>query len=127
MDKGQSVVIGTNKNRTDKMMLCTFANWSVRPRLGRVSVVAGCSKQRRNVPPPPPREAHENHRVFESVPQRSHVSSAEVSDAFDICHVVENDAHRQACYLVFGLDEANVERYWPAVAGWDRHLDACVS
>ena len=37
-----------------------------------------------------------------------------VDEAYDVCHRLSGK-HREACYLVYGLDEKNVEQYYPSV------------
>ena len=45
-----------------------------------------------------------------------------VRDAYEVCHYLDG-AEKEACYIVFGLDAKNVEKYLPVVEEFERMYD----
>jgi len=43
-----------------------------------------------------------------------------VRDAYHSCHMIKNKQQREACYLVYGLDEEKVEYYYPVVENMEK-------
>lgn len=60
-----------------------------------------------------------NKRIFEIHSNSSDTKLELVRDAYEACHHLSGD-RKEACYLVFGLDGKNVERYLPVVEKFER-------
>ena len=61
-----------------------------------------------------------NNRVFELHSNVPETKLELVRDAYEACHHL-NGQHKEACYLVYGLNAKNVERYLPVVEEFERH------
>ena len=59
-------------------------------------------------------------RIFELDSNVPETKLELVRDAYEACHHL-NGKHKEACYLVYGLDAKNVERYLPVVEEFERH------
>ncbi len=61
-----------------------------------------------------------NKRVFELHSNGPVTKLDLVRDAYEACHHLPTD-RKEACYLVFGLNAKNVERYLPIVEEFERN------
>ena len=50
----------------------------------------------------------------------SHSNMSMITEAYQVCHPIKDKNQREACYLVFGLDEDKVEYYYPVVANMEK-------
>lgn len=57
-----------------------------------------------------------NKRIFDwnELKNNSKINLEMVDEAYDVCHRLSGK-HREVCYLVYGLDEKNVEAYYSSV------------
>jgi hypothetical protein len=50
----------------------------------------------------------------------SHSNMSMIIEAYQTCHPIKDKIQREACYLVFGLDEDKVEYYYPVVENMEK-------
>ena len=63
---------------------------------------------------------HNSKRVFELHSNISETKLELVRDAYEACHHL-SVKHKEACYLVFGLNAKNVETYFPIVEDFEQN------
>jgi len=63
---------------------------------------------RRDMPENPPKP------VFQMWPEQLTITLGEIQKAYTLCHNLPG-GERDACYLVYGLDAAAMEKYYPIV------------
>lgn len=61
-------------------------------------------------------------RIFDVQPATvySHSNMSMIKEAYQACHQIKDKEQREACYLVFGLDEEKVEYYYPVVENMEK-------
>ena len=50
----------------------------------------------------------------------SQTNMSMITEAYQACHPIKDKTQREACYLVFGLDEEKVEYYYPVVENMEK-------
>lgn len=50
----------------------------------------------------------------------NHSNMSMITEAYQACHLIKDKTQREACYLVFGLDEEKVEYYYPVVENMEK-------